>query len=90
MSVLSLSAISRIAVRYCRDLPEPTPRGDVITYLTARGIDPDQSRAGIRLAVITGRLVHTLDREGRPCVSLPDEVPEWVKRSLEAKAQRGR
>ena len=70
MSVLSLTALSRLAERHVREVGEPVPVEQLVTLLDC--IDDARARAGIRLAVIAGRLESTTDDEQQPCIGIPN------------------
>jgi hypothetical protein len=71
MTVLSLTALSRLAERHVREAGGgPVPIEQLVTLLDC--IDEARARAGIRLAVIAGRLECATDDEQQPCIRVPD------------------
>lgn len=59
-TMLSLTALSRIAVRFVRERG-PVDAGDLVDHVTSACGDRERAEAGIRLALIGGRVV--LDRD---------------------------
>jgi hypothetical protein len=70
VTVLSLTALSRLAERHVRQANNPMPISELIAALDC--IDEARARAGIRLAVIAGRLERATDDEQQPCIRVPD------------------
>lgn len=60
MTILSLPALARHAERHVQT-HGPVTVADLLALLTPRAADPERAEAGIRLAVVGGRLV--LDRD---------------------------
>lgn len=61
MTILSLTAIARVAERHVRTRGPQTSE-DLLALLATVAADPDRAQAGLRLAVIGGRL--ELDADG--------------------------
>jgi len=72
MTVLSLTAVSRLAERRVRQASRPVPVEAVVAWLVnAIGVQDDRARAGIRLATIVGRLQIVTDDEQHRCLAVP-------------------
>jgi len=59
MTVLSLPAVGRVVERHLRQHGQPMPRADLVKWLGTIDVQPERALAGIRLAIIVGRLVDT-------------------------------
>ncbi len=72
--VLSIVAVGRLAARHVRQVGQALPVDDVVQWLVdSSGVQDDRARAGVRLAVVVGRL-EAEDHDGQPCLRIPDEM----------------
>jgi hypothetical protein len=72
VTILSLTAIARLAERRCRQADQPVPLTDLLAWLTDLEVETGQAQAGVRLATIVGRLETVEDDERRPCLRIPN------------------
>jgi hypothetical protein len=63
MTLLSITAVSRLAERHVRTYG-PQPRADVIRWLERHGIDEERAERGVEFALIRNRLKRATRDDG--------------------------